>query len=73
MVRHMVNMDGMLNVHPTLAHFVLTINFTKCYICMPIIQLHAWIEDFNAASTAGQRPEKTLFQDPRRRFSKMTC
>ena len=60
---HTVNMDGMLNVHPTLAHFIFTIIFNQCYICMPITQLHAWIEDFNAAVSSNARPEKALFQD----------
>mgnify|MGYP006088742469 FL=1 len=63
MALHTINMDGMLNVHSTLAHFILTIVFTRCYICMPVSQIRAWIEDTNAVIAADSRSENVLFRD----------
>ena len=65
MVLHTINMDGMLNVHATLAHFIFTIVFNQCYICMPVTQIRAWIEDFNAATDADSRSKDVLFRDDR--------
>ena len=43
--RYTFDAEGRLHEHLTLSHFVYTIAFTQCLICMPVPVVEAWIEE----------------------------
>ena len=43
--RYTFDAEGRLHEHLTLSHFVYTIAFTQCLICMPVLVAEAWIEE----------------------------